>query len=238
MTAKEQYGKQRRRIQSYISKLRRQGYSVDFVLPNIPKRITPASVRRLERITPEKIRKNATVFDVETGRLITVDQVRERDKERKRQIREANRKLRKEHEQRKKQENKYKEELKKRQQRSKKKQEDTLKEIRKTREQYGAVAIDWNQQTVGVFLQYLSGYPPKIAEYVIRRVNECINYFGVDAVAESIEKQQDKLQRFLSGIWGNSKTDADQMIADLIDGIPGVNEHDLERMEELLDEVF
>lgn len=65
------YRKQRRRIQNTLSRYRRQGYDVQFVLPAIPKTITAASVRRLESITPKDIQRKTFDVDVLTGEQLT-----------------------------------------------------------------------------------------------------------------------------------------------------------------------
>lgn len=49
------YRKQRSRVLATVRRYEKQGLYVDFVVPNIPKRITQASVRRLAKITPKKI---------------------------------------------------------------------------------------------------------------------------------------------------------------------------------------
>lgn len=54
ITALEQkYNQQRKRIQRFISIHEKRGYFFENVLPDKPKKITQASVRRLEKITPQ-----------------------------------------------------------------------------------------------------------------------------------------------------------------------------------------
>lgn len=53
----QEYRKQRKRIQSTISRYRSQGLIVDYKLPEIPKTITPGSIRRLKQVTPKIIQK-------------------------------------------------------------------------------------------------------------------------------------------------------------------------------------
>lgn len=68
-----EYLKERRRIQRAIRRMERNQYYINSmkpVLPPIPKRITPASVRRLKRITSESLYKRAVYLDVETGEII------------------------------------------------------------------------------------------------------------------------------------------------------------------------
>lgn len=54
------YKKQRRRVQQAVKKLEKIGYIFDEnVVPKIPKKITKASVQRLAKITPEKLREKS-----------------------------------------------------------------------------------------------------------------------------------------------------------------------------------
>lgn len=71
MSIQSEYNKERARINRYISKLERAGAIVEFEIPSIPKRITPASVRRLQRITPDKILEKTSVISSETGEYRT-----------------------------------------------------------------------------------------------------------------------------------------------------------------------
>lgn len=56
LTLKE-YRKQRSRVLATVRRYEKQGLYVDFAVPNIPKRITQASVRRLSKITPKQIQQ-------------------------------------------------------------------------------------------------------------------------------------------------------------------------------------
>ena len=71
MSLKKEYMKERKRIQSYLSKQRKFGLEFSKnILPKIPKRITEGSIRRLQKITPQKIQEKATFIDTETGEVI------------------------------------------------------------------------------------------------------------------------------------------------------------------------
>jgi hypothetical protein len=48
-----------------------RGYDVPELLPKIPKKITEASVRRLKKITTEKLYKESRFIDFETGEILT-----------------------------------------------------------------------------------------------------------------------------------------------------------------------
>lgn len=72
MTRKQEYMKERRRIQQAISQQKKSGYIIpENLLPDIPKRITKASVNRLKKITPKTIRSKSELVDFTTGEIIT-----------------------------------------------------------------------------------------------------------------------------------------------------------------------
>lgn len=70
MSLKKEYMKQRKRIQSYLSRYKKLGLEFDNVLPKIPKKITEGSIRRLQKITPQKIQEKAIFVDKDTGEVI------------------------------------------------------------------------------------------------------------------------------------------------------------------------
>ena len=60
MTVNEQYKKERKRIQSFISKAEKKGYKFDYELPpSVSKldKVTKKMVNELKKITPKKLRK-------------------------------------------------------------------------------------------------------------------------------------------------------------------------------------
>lgn len=72
MTRKQEYMKERKRIQQAISQQKKSGYIVpENLLPDIPKRITKASINRLKKITPKTIRSKSELIDFTTGEIIT-----------------------------------------------------------------------------------------------------------------------------------------------------------------------
>lgn len=66
-----EYRKERQRIQRQINRMTKRGYDVPDLLPKIPKNITQASVRRLKKITTEKLYKESRFIDFETGEILT-----------------------------------------------------------------------------------------------------------------------------------------------------------------------
>ena len=72
MTRKQEYMKERKRIRQAISSQKKSGYIVpENLLPDIPKRITKASINRLKKITPKTIRSKSELIDFTTGEIIT-----------------------------------------------------------------------------------------------------------------------------------------------------------------------
>ena len=86
-----EYRKQRRRIQSFVRKAEKRGYIFsENIIPAIPKKITAASIRRLENITPEKLYKKAAyvsqltygeIVKAKTGRTLEKKKAQEKRKE-------------------------------------------------------------------------------------------------------------------------------------------------------------
>lgn len=72
-SVEKEYSKQRKRLKQAIIRAKKQGYVFpENVLPDKPKRITKASVRRLAKISPESLRKKGEFLIEETGELIPV----------------------------------------------------------------------------------------------------------------------------------------------------------------------
>lgn len=70
--AEKAYNRERRRIQRQINRMSERGYDVpENILPPQPKRITAASVRRLQKITTPKLYERSRFIDVETGEIIS-----------------------------------------------------------------------------------------------------------------------------------------------------------------------
>lgn len=70
-----EYAKQLRRIKRFIKRAENRGFQFDeSVIPKKPKRVTQASVRKLQRITPEKIYKKGVYAGEDTfGEIIKAD---------------------------------------------------------------------------------------------------------------------------------------------------------------------
>lgn len=72
MTLRQEYNKERKRIRKAISQQKKSGYIVpENMLPDIPKRITKASINRLKKITPKTIRSKSPLIDFTTGEIVS-----------------------------------------------------------------------------------------------------------------------------------------------------------------------
>ena len=81
---KQAYRKERQRIQRQINRMTKRGYDVPELLPKIPKKITEASVRRLKKLTTEKLYKESRFIDSETGEILTSEEGQKLEKVRRR----------------------------------------------------------------------------------------------------------------------------------------------------------
>lgn len=67
-----QYEKELKRIKSFTKSIEKRGFIVDeSIIPTRPKRITKASVKRLQKITPQEIYNKSSYIDIETGEILS-----------------------------------------------------------------------------------------------------------------------------------------------------------------------
>lgn len=99
-----EYRKQRRRIQSFVRKAEKRHYIFDEnIIPAIPKKITAASVRRLEKLTPEKLYKKARyASELTFGEIVKAKKGRELEKKKAQEKRKETIRRKKEEKKRKK----------------------------------------------------------------------------------------------------------------------------------------
>lgn len=94
------YRKERQRIQRQIRRMERRAYDVPELLPEIPKRITKASVNKLKKITTEYLYSKSRYIDVETGEILTGKEGRKQERKESARRSAQTRRERKESEQR------------------------------------------------------------------------------------------------------------------------------------------
>lgn len=75
------YNKVRQRLKEQIKRLESRGYILpENIIPEKPKRITQASVRRLEKITLDTLYKKAEAVHLETGEIVSGQERRKQER--------------------------------------------------------------------------------------------------------------------------------------------------------------
>lgn len=93
----KRYRKERKRVLQLIRRNEKRGIFLNQInaIPQIPKRITEASIRRLQKIDSKYIEEHGTGVDLETGEIISISRIkRERRKEADKRREESRRKTR------------------------------------------------------------------------------------------------------------------------------------------------
>lgn len=73
LTLQEQYSKEINRIKNAIRREAKKGNVLTFdIIPPKPKKITEGTIRRLNKITPAKIRSKSIQVDITTGEIISI----------------------------------------------------------------------------------------------------------------------------------------------------------------------
>lgn len=78
---RNEYLKERRRVQQAIRRQEQRGYLVNDVLPDIPEKITKRDLNRLKKITPQSIRNKSDFLDFSTGEIIPSKQAQEYERD-------------------------------------------------------------------------------------------------------------------------------------------------------------
>lgn len=152
----QEYRKQRKRIQSTISRLRKKGYFPAInILPDIPKKITQGSVRRLQKIDIEYIYKKSVYVDIETGELLEGKKPK-----------------------------------------SKRKKEYQKNKTGQQKERYA----DFTDMVIREYINQISRFPKKVAEIVLRKLDEAIKKSGKDNVAYALQYKNEHLSEYLNNV--------------------------------------
>ena len=158
----QEYRKQRKRIQSTITRLRKKGYFPAInIIPDIPKRITQGSIRKLQKIDIEYIYKHSVFLDVETGELLDGRQPISKRKP---------------------------------------KQKSDTKNKKKKQEQQKERYADFTDMVITEYKRQISRFPAKIAEIVLRKLDEAIKKSGKDNVAYALQYKNESLSEYLNNV--------------------------------------
>lgn len=86
---RQSFQRERNRIRRQIKRMLERGYTISIDLPKVPKKITAGSVRKLKRITTEKLYKTGYYSYYENGELKMVSGLQGRKMERQRAAKSA-----------------------------------------------------------------------------------------------------------------------------------------------------
>jgi len=189
---KKEYMKQRKRVQSFISKAQKRGYLFDYNLPAIPKNVGRNSIEYLKTITPDYLYGKAVHIDTETGvvtnakqHLQEVRKLGQLKAKWKRELDEAQRIDRERREQEYQRKKQYHEELLKRQEESKQR----LKEKRERLFQEEPLKYEkFLDILLNNFLDEFANYPKFFAPRVVPWINNLIAEHGKQAVVEMLQR--------------------------------------------------
>lgn len=203
------YRKERQRIQRQIRRMERRAYDVPELLPEIPKRITKASVNRLKKITTEYLYSKSRYIDVETGEILTGKEGRKQERKESAQRSAQTRRERKESEQR-----------------------------AQARPQPAPVTdyVDFTSQVFTVFqmeMTQIYGRNEKLFNYITAWFDKSLARYGAEDFAEALE--QSKSEGMWPGWEGVSDTEilVGKLtgILELIGGSAGGREEIIESLE-------
>lgn len=165
-----EYFKQRRRIQATKRRYKKQGFEVDFDLPKIPKKITQASVDRLEKIKPKQIQEKSIYVDPLTGEELSYFRGKKVIKERESEQTQAYIKTA---------EYEY----------------DTLKARDELKDEYVTAkkkeyleSFDFSDHVIDAFRSMIALFPKMAEPYLSKWLNMAIEQFGKEVVADGLAK--------------------------------------------------
>lgn len=214
---KQAYRRERQRIQRQISRMTKRGYDVPELLPKIPKKITEASVRRLKKITTEKLYKESRFIDIETGEILTGKQGRLiENKQRAQRAAQTRRNKRKT---------------------SKIPPQDKTKgyQDRNGKTVYDVEVVQFDRQILTVFTMEMTeifGRNEKLFNYITRWYNRALEKYGAEEMAEALE--QAKAQGMFPG-W-EAVSDSEILVGKL-EAITNLMAINAESREELFEEL-
>lgn len=195
--------KERRRLQQALYRARKQGFIFDDdVLPKKPKKITPASVKRLEYITPGNLKNKGRFLIKETGEILTTKSKRNRE-----QIKEDI-----------KQQNKRKREIG-----SSLKTNKGGKFNLKSNNNDVMEYHDFNTSIVMNFKSYISGFPEGIAVPLLDLVNTLIKEEGFESVSEALQNMPKEFHEYLHQHGHDSQSAVSDFASNLINYLPDVS---------------
>lgn len=202
--AEKLYSKQLKRIKQFIRRAEKRGFIFEEnIIPQRPKKVTKASVRRLEKLTPEKLYKKSLYLEEATGEV--VDSLKRRKEERKQAAKKAS---------------------KTRKERQKARRNWTKEDAEKNREHLPTEGKESFKNTIEEFVSRLQidtswlgkkrRRPIALQETIhsqgilMNLINQQIELYGEEEIGNRLQSNSDKLSELLSIILWDSKAEAIQ----------------------------
>ena len=202
--AEKLYAKQLKRIKQFIRRAEKRGFIFEEnIIPQKPKKVTKASVRKLERLTPEKLYKKSLYLEESTG------EIEEAQKRRKEERKQSAKKA-----------------VKTRKERQKARRNWTREEAEKNREQLPTEGKESFKNTIEEFVSRLQidtswlgkkrRRPIALQETIhsqgilMNLINQQIELYGEEEIGNRLQSNSDKLSELLSIILWDSKAEAIQ----------------------------
>lgn len=202
--AEKLYSKQLKRIKQFIRRAEKRGFVFEEdIIPQKPKKVTKASVRKLEKLTPEKLYKKSLYLEESTG------EIEEAQKRRKEERKQSARKA-----------------VKTRKQRQKDRRNWTKEDAEKNRGQLPVEGNESLRNTIDDFVSRLQidtswvgrkrRRPVALQETIrsqsvlLTLINQQIAFFGEEEIGNRLQTNADKLSELLTIVLWDSKAEAIQ----------------------------
>lgn len=202
--AEKLYSKQLKRIKQFIRRAEKRGFVFEEdIIPQKPKKVTKASVRKLEKLTPEKLYKKSLYLEESTG------EIEEAQKRRKEERKQSARKA-----------------VKTRKQRQKDRRNWTKEDAEKKRGQLPVEGNESLRNTIDDFVSRLQidtswvgrkrRRPVALQETIrsqsvlLTLINQQIAFFGEEKIGNRLQANADKLSELLTIVLWDSKAEAIQ----------------------------
>ncbi len=207
MTYKEQYKKLRKNIQNQIKYYKDKGFLVENEMPNIPKRVTKASVRKLEKYKSSF--KKLNFIDVETGEKGKLDKLK---RERKKEYKKAEEDF---------------------WTGNAEKTEYNNTEQESSYDDY----IKFSDSVIAEYRRQISKFPDKVASIVLTKLDEAIKKSGKDAVAYRLQYSNISISEYLNnvGLFGDSIQAILEYCDAMFGDLPGMDKQSRLQISDILD---
>ena len=202
--AEKLYSKQLKRIKQFIHRAEKRGFVFEEdIIPQRPKKVTKASVRKLEKLTPEKLYKKSLYVEESTG------EIEEAQKRRKEERKQSARKA-----------------VKTRKERQKARRNWTKEYAEKNREQLPSEGKESFKNAIDEFVSRLQIDTSWLGRkrrrsvalqetihsqgILMNLINQQIELYGEEEIGNRLQANSDKLSELISIILWDSKAEAIQ----------------------------